>query len=120
MLRRQKSKLRRLQKKPYSPAVYNISRNVVLDKFPQTKIALICFRKQAATTTINRHHNRGIVPCGDYCVDTKEKLVEILYFRHFAKHFVFSPEGKNSRNKHLKNYFDVSVVVDMGGNTNEK
>ena len=58
-------------------------------------------------------------PCGDYCVDTKEKLVEILYFRHFAKHFVFSPEGKNSRNKHLKNYFDVSVVVDIGcGNTN--
>lgn len=57
--------------------------------------------------------------CGDYCVDTKEKLVEILYFRHFAKHFVFSPEGKNSRNKHLKNYFDVSVVVNIGcGNTN--
>lgn len=57
--------------------------------------------------------------CGDYCVDTKEKLVEILYFRHFAKHFVFSPEGKNSRNKHLKNYFDISVVVDIGcGNTN--
>ena len=57
--------------------------------------------------------------CGDYCVDTKEKLVEILYFRHFAKHFTFTPEGKNSRNKHLKNYFDVSVVVDIGcGNTN--
>lgn len=59
--------------------------------------------------------------CGDYCVDTKEKLVEILYFRHFAKHFTFTSEGKNSRNKHLKNYFDVSVVIDIGcGNTNEK
>lgn len=61
------------------------------------------------------------LPCGDYCVDTKEKLVEILYFRHFAKHFTFTSEGKNSRNKHLKNYFDVSVVIDIGcGNTNEK
>ncbi len=34
---------------------------------------------------------------------------------------MFTAEGKNSRNKHLKNYFDVSVVVDIGcGNTNEK
>lgn len=62
-----------------------------------------------------------LMACGDYCVDTKEKLVEILYFRHFAKHFTFTSEGKNSRNKHLKNYFDVSVVIDIGcGNTNEK
>ena len=61
------------------------------------------------------------IACGDYCVDAKEKLVEILYFRHFAKHFTFTSEGKNSRNKHLKNYFDVSVVIDIGyGNTNEK
>ena len=59
--------------------------------------------------------------CGDYCVDTKEKLVEVLYFRHFAKHFMFTSEGEKIRNKHLKNYFDVSVVVDIGcGNTNEK
>lgn len=65
--------------------------------------------------------NCGDHTCGDYCVDTKEKLVEILYFRHFAKHFTFTSEGKNSRNKHLKNYFDVSVVIDIGcGNTNEK
>lgn len=64
---------------------------------------------------------KAVDTCGDYCVDTKEKLVEILYFRHFAKHFTFTSEGKNSRNKHLKNYFDVSVVIDIGcGNTNEK
>ena len=54
----------------------------------------------------------------DLCVATKTNYVEILNFRHFAKHFVFSPEGKNSRDKHLKNYFDVSVVVAIGcGNT---
>ena len=59
--------------------------------------------------------------CGDYCVATKEKLVEILYFRHFAKHFMFTSEGEKIRNKHLKIYFDVSVMVDIGcGNTNEK
>ena len=59
--------------------------------------------------------------CGDYCVDTKENLVEILYFRHFAKHFMFTSEGEKIRNKHLKNYFDVLVVVDIGcGNTNGK
>ena len=57
--------------------------------------------------------------CGDYCVDTKEKLVEILYFRHFAKHFTFTSEGKNSRNKHLKNYFDVSVIASVNSK-NEK
>ena len=69
----------------------------------------------------SRHQSARLVACGDYCVDTKEKLVEILYFRHFAKHFTFTSEGKNSRNKHLKNYFDVSVVIDIGcGNTNEK
>ena len=63
--------------------------------------------------------NNDIATCGDYCVATKEKLVEILNFRHFAKHFVFMSEGKKMRNKSLKNYFDVSVVVDIGcGNTN--
>lgn len=74
-----------------------------------------------AQSKICRHQSWPFEPCGDYCVDTKEKLVEILYFRHFAKHFTFTSEGKNSRNKHLKNYFDVSVVIDIGyGNTNEK
>ncbi len=65
--------------------------------------------------------SNGDDACRDYCVDTKEKLVEVLYFRHFAKHFMFTSEGEKIRNKHLKNYFDVSVVVDIGcGNTNGK
>ncbi len=34
---------------------------------------------------------------------------------------MFTSEGEKIRNKHLKNYFDVSVVVDIGcGNTNGK
>ena len=56
--------------------------------------------------------------CG---VVTKATYVEILYFRHFAKHCMFMGEGEKLRNKHLKNYFDVSVVVDIEcGNTNEE
>ncbi len=54
-------------------------------------------------------------------LSTKEGFVEILEFTHFAKHFMFTSEGEKIRNKHLKNYFDVSVVVDIGcGNTNGK
>jgi len=34
---------------------------------------------------------------------------------------MFTGEGEKSRNKHLKNYFDVSVVVDIEcGDTNEE
>lgn len=89
-----------------------------IDMFPRTIENRL---KIGRYVPILRHQSARIEPCGDYCVDTKEKLVEILYFRHFAKHFTFTSEGKNSRNKHLKNYFDVSVVIDIGyGNTNEK
>ncbi len=69
---------------------------------------LICFREQSKigrNVPIWRHQSARIEPCGDYCVDTKENLVEILYFRHFAKHFMFTSESEKIRNKHLKNYF---------------
>jgi len=49
--------------------------------------------------------------CG---VVTKAKYVEILYFKQFFKCFVFVENNDKSRNKHLKNYFDISVVVDIG------
>ncbi len=88
----------------YIPAILKLA----VDKFPHTDKGI-------------RYTSYPLVPCGDYCVDTKENLVEILYFRHFAKHFMFTSEGEKIRNKHLKNYFDVSVVVDIGyGNTNGK
>ena len=57
--------------------------------------------------------------CGDYCVATKTNYVEILNFRHFFKHIVFTGEGDKIRNKEIKNYINVSVVVDIEcGNTN--
>ena len=54
----------------------------------------------------------------DLCVATKTNYVEILNFRHFFKHIVFTSEGDKIRNKEIKNYINVSVVVDIEcGNT---
>ena len=56
--------------------------------------------------------------CGNLCVATKTNYVEILNFRHFFKHIVFTSEGDKIRNKEIKNYINVSVVVDIEcGNT---
>lgn len=51
--------------------------------------------------------------CGDLCVATKKNYIEIFNFRHFFNHFVFTNEGDKIRNKQLKKYIDVSVVIDM-------
>ena len=57
--------------------------------------------------------------CGDLCVATTKKYVEILNFRHFFKHIVFTSDGDKMRNKEIKSYINVSVVVDIEcGNTN--
>ncbi len=57
--------------------------------------------------------------CGGCGVATKEEYVEILEFTHFFKHIVFTSEGDKIRNKEIKNYINVSVVVDIEcGNTN--
>ena len=57
-------------------------------------------------------------PCGDYSVATKPKYVEILDFKHFVKHIVFNLDGDKFRNKEIKNYVVVKVVIDMVcGNT---
>ena len=66
----------------------------------------------------NRRTFYPLVPCGDYCVATKRKLVEILRFQHFARHVVFDAEGDKLRNKRIEDYITVSVVIDMEcGNT---
>lgn len=49
--------------------------------------------------------------CG---VDTKETYLEILYFKQFFKHFMFTEDGDGNRNKRMEKYFEVSVVADMG------
>ena len=56
--------------------------------------------------------------CGDSSVTTKRKLVEILEYRYFAKHIVFTGEGEMCRNKYIKDYVTVKVVFNVGcGNT---
>ncbi|MGC8421659.1 hypothetical protein ACP3UW_12175 [Clostridioides difficile] len=40
-------------------------------------------------------------------------MLEILSFSHFHRHIIFRPEGNKIRNKELKRYFDVSVVIYM-------
>lgn len=54
-----------------------------------------------------------LAPCGGYSVDTTPYYLEILRFRCFYDHFVFVVEGAKIRNKVLKKYFQVSVVVDL-------
>ena len=73
----------------------------------------IAFVKKCIRENIHRFYT-----CGDLCVATKTNYVEILNFRHFFKHIVFTSEGDKIRNKEIKNYINVSVVVDIEcGNT---
>ena len=51
--------------------------------------------------------------CRDYSVATKTLRLEILNFRHFFKHMVFISEGEKIRNKEIRNYINVSVVIDL-------
>ena len=46
--------------------------------------------------------------------NTKETYLEILCFRQFYRHFVFTEDGDGNRNKKMKKYFEVSAVVDVG------
>ena len=58
------------------------------------------------------------MPCGDNNVATTPRYIEILEFKHFAKHTVFNLEGEKYRNKEIKNYIIVKVAIDMVcGNT---
>lgn len=59
-------------------------------------------------------------PCGDYSVATKSKYVEMLDFKHFVKHTVFNFDGDKFRNKEIKNYVIVKVVIDMVCGNTEK
>ncbi len=54
------------------------------------------------------HHLRGVC-----CVDTRSIYVEILRFKHFTRHMVFTENGKKPRNKEIKNYINVSVAVEV-------
>lgn len=67
---------------------------------------------QGATSFLRHHYHRHKAR-GDYCVATTSRYVEILYFKHFYKHIVFTGEGDKIRNKVIKDYINVSVVIDI-------
>lgn len=45
--------------------------------------------------------------------NTKETYLEVLCFRQFYKHFMFTEDGDGNRNKRIEKYFEVSAVVDV-------
>ena len=46
--------------------------------------------------------------------------LKILDFRHFHKHIVFVEDGEKNLIKEIRNYINVSVVIDLEcGNTSE-
>ena len=56
----------------------------------------------------------------DNSVATTHQYVEILEFKHFANHVVFNSEGDKYRNKEVKKYITVKVVIDLVcGNTKD-
>lgn len=56
--------------------------------------------------------------CGNGGVATSKVRFEILYFKHFNRHMVFERNIENFKNKKIKQYFNVSVAVDIEfGNT---
>ena len=48
----------------------------------------------------------------DDCPRT-ENFIKILRFRNFHKQVVFTDEGEKMRDKEIKDYINVSVVVDI-------
>ncbi len=58
----------------------------------------------------------------NYCVDTKENLVEILCFRHFAKHFMFNSEDKKTEISTSKATltFRWQLILSVGTQTEDK
>lgn len=66
------------------------------------------------TKTHTRHQSDAIVPRGDNSFATKRELVEILEFRHFAKHIVFTCEGEMCRNKYIKDKATFKKCAEIG------
>lgn len=56
--------------------------------------------------------------CGDNSVATTTLRLEILNFRHFFKRIVFTGDDDKIRNKAIRDYINVSVIIDLiSGNT---
>jgi len=66
----------------------------------------------------SRHQSEPLEPCGVHSGDTSYRFLEVFNFKHFAGHISFNPEGDFGRNKQIKDYVIVSVVLALEcGNT---
>ncbi|EDM63363.1 hypothetical protein DORLON_01374 [Dorea longicatena DSM 13814] len=46
-------------------------------------------------------------------LSTSGEFVEVLNFRHFARHMSFTPTGKQGKKKQIMNGIEVSVVLHL-------
>ena len=60
-----------------------------------------------------RHQSGRIEPCGSRVLFTSGEFVEVLNFRHFARHMSFTPTGKQGKKKQIMNGIEVSVVLHL-------
>ena len=51
--------------------------------------------------------------CGSRVLFTSGEFVEVLNFRHFARHMSFTPTGKQGKKKQIMNGIEVSVVLHL-------
>ena len=61
------------------------------------------------------YRNRENVKEIQHIQTSHTECVVAIYFRQFYKHFVFVEDEEGNRKKRIKKYFEVSVVVDVGG-----
>lgn len=67
---------------------------------------------------------RGYVPadgaCGDHSCTTSDEFLEIIVFRHFERHFMFSQGDRKTYKKAISDGVNVSVVLKVEcGNTSK-
>jgi hypothetical protein len=48
---------------------------------------------------------------GEYSVDSKVRYLKVLEYQYFCPHFVFHRLPDGSREKEIKQFIDVSVVL---------
>lgn len=79
---------------------------------------LIGYPSTKGDTSAIWHHFCLLKARGDGGRTTSQGFVEILCFQHFARHTVFEQIGEKEKNKLIKSWVPVSVVVELGyGNT---
>jgi hypothetical protein len=59
----------------------------------------------------SKHPDELLEPRGEYSVDSKVRYLKVLEYQYFCPHFVFHRLPDGSREKEIKQFIDVSVVL---------